>query len=110
MRDFIPGKKKHQSDYFKVIDSEEKAYILGYIVADGCIEESNRKNRPSKLVRLRFGCISEDDEILRLIQREIAPDNKLRYYQPKTPNRKQTTILQICDKELVNDLRELYNI
>ena len=110
MRDFIPNKKEHRSDYFKVIDSEVKAYILGYLVADGSIEESVRKDRPSKLVRLRFGCMSEDDEIIRLIQREIAPNNNLRYYQPKAQNRKPTTILQICDKELVNDLRTLYNI
>ena len=110
IRDFIPNKKEHRSDYFKVIDSEVKAYILGYLVADGSIEESVRKDRPSKLVRLRFGCASEDDEIIRLIQREIAPNNNLRYYQPKAQNRKPTTILQICDKELVNDLRTLYNI
>lgn len=109
MRNFIPNKKEHKSDYFKVIDSEVKAYILGYLVADGSIEESIRKNRPSKLIRLRFGCVSEDDEILRLIQREIAPDNNLRYYQPQG-NRKQVTILQICDKELVEDLKTLYNI
>lgn len=110
MRNFIPNKKEHKSDYFKVIDSEVKAYILGYLVADGSIEESTRKDRPSKLVRLRFGCVSEDDEIIRLIQREIAPNNNLRFYQPKATNRKLTTILQICDKELVNDLRTLYNI
>jgi hypothetical protein len=104
------NKKKHVSNYFRTIDSETKAYILGYLVADGSIEESTRKDRPSKLVRLRFGCITEDDEILKLIQREIAPNNKLRYYQPKEQNHKQTTILQICDKELINDLRTLYNI
>ena len=107
---FIPNKKEHRSDYFKVIDSEVKAYILGYIVADGSIEESNRKDRPSKLVRLRFGCVSEDDEIIRLIQKEIAPNNSLRFYQPKALNRKPVTILQVCDKEMVTDLRELYNI
>ena len=110
MRDFIPNKKRHNSDYFKTIDSETKAYILGYIVADGSIEESVRKDRPSKLVRLRFGCMSEDDEIIKLIQQELAPDNKLRYYQPKAINHKQVTILQICDKELTNDLKSLYNI
>ena len=104
------NKKKHVSNYFRTIDSEIKAYILGYLVADGSIEESTRKDRPSKLVRLRFGCVTEDDEILKLIQREIAPNNKLRYYQPKEQNHKQTTILQICDKELINDLRTLYNI
>lgn len=79
-------------------------------MADGSIEESKRKNRPSNLIRLRFGCASEDDEIIRLIQSEFAPNNLLRFYQPKKPNRKQITILQICDKELISDLRTLYNI
>ena len=110
MRNYIPNKKEHKSDYFKIIDSETKAYILGYIVADGSIEESLRKDRPSKLIRLRFGCITEDDEILKLIQSEIAPNNQFRYYTPKQPNRKQVTILQICDKELTTDLATLYNI
>ena len=110
MSTFKCNKKKHVSDYFRIIDSETKAYILGYLVADGSMEESVRKDRPSKLIRLRFGCVTEDDEIIRLIQKEIAPDNKLRYYQPKYKNRKQVTILQICDKELINDLRTLYDI
>ena len=110
MINLISNKKEHRSDYFKIIDSEVKAYILGYIVADGSIEESNRKDRPSKLIRLRFGCITEDDEIIKLIKSEIAPNNNLRYYQPKVNNHKQVTILQICDKELINDLRTLYDI
>lgn len=110
MRNYVPNKKEHNSNYFKTIDSEVKAYILGYIVADGSIEESPRKDRPSKLVRLRFGCVSEDDEILKLIQSEIAPHNNFRYYLPKQPNKKQVTILQICDKELTTDLANLYNI
>ena len=110
MRNFVPNKKEHNSSYFKSIDSEVKAYILGYLVADGSIEESIRKDRPSKLIRLRFGCISEDDEIIKLIQKEIAPNNNLRYYKPKKDTCKQVTILQICDKELINDLRVLYNI
>lgn len=110
MRDFIPNKKEHRSDYFRNIDCEIKAYILGYLVADGSIEESARKDRPSKLIRLRFGCITEEDEVLKLIQQEIAPNNNLRYYQPKASNRKQVSILQICDKELIRDLRTLYNV
>lgn len=104
------NKKQHNSNYFKTIDTETKAYILGYIVADGSIEESVRKDRPSKLIRLRLGCISEDEEIIKLIQKEIAPYNVIRHYQPKAKNRKQTSILQICDKELINDLRSLYDI
>jgi hypothetical protein len=41
MRNFIPNKKEHVSNYFKVIDSEVKAYILGYIVADDSIGDKH---------------------------------------------------------------------
>ena len=34
MINLISNKKEHRSDYFKVINSEVKAYILGYIVAE----------------------------------------------------------------------------
>lgn len=110
MKNFVPNKKLHNSSFFKEINTEVKAYILGYIVADGSIESSIRKDRPSKLVRLRFSCVTEDDELLRLVQSEIAPDNKLRFYQSKQPNRKPITSLQICDKELTTDLLNLYKI
>ena len=33
MSTFKCNKKKHASDYFRVINSETKAYILGYLVA-----------------------------------------------------------------------------
>lgn len=31
-------------DYFKVIDTEDKAYWLGFLYADGCINQSRNKN------------------------------------------------------------------
>lgn len=33
MSTFKCNKKKHVSDYFRIIDSETKAYVLGYLVA-----------------------------------------------------------------------------
>lgn len=102
--------KYHNSDYFENIDRKEKAYLLGYLIADGSIEDSPRKDRPSRMVRLRFGCATEDDELIKFVQKEIAPNNKLRYYQPKGSNRKQITILQICDKRLTNTLINKYGV
>jgi hypothetical protein len=45
-----------QYDYFEKIDSEEKAYWLGFILADGCIFSSSENNK-----KLRI-CISKKDE------------------------------------------------
>jgi len=40
---------KTEHDYFKNIDNEEKAYFLGLIYADGCIEKRRGGNRQSSL-------------------------------------------------------------
>lgn len=37
-----------QEDYFDKIDTQEKAYWLGFIAADGCIGE--QRGKPSVLV------------------------------------------------------------
>ena len=100
MRDFIPNKKRHNSNYFKTIDSETKAYILGYIVADGSIEESVRKDRPSKLVRLRFGCVSEDDEIIKITRELIATDEPIST-STLTYNVSPTGIMKLATKEVI---------
>lgn len=41
---------KVNHDYFNTIDSENKAYILGFLVADGSLEIFKRKNKYSKRV------------------------------------------------------------
>ena len=36
-------KYKYDINYFEVIDTEEKAYWLGFIYADGCISNDNKQ-------------------------------------------------------------------
>ena len=38
-------KKKYNENYFETIDSEDKAYFLGFIFADGCITNDVKKYR-----------------------------------------------------------------
>ncbi len=57
-------------DYFENIDSKEKAYILGFIAADGC----NSKQRNS----LTIGINNRDAEVLNFIKRELEADNPLK--------------------------------
>lgn len=47
--------------YFSEIDTKEKAYILGYLLADGYINNST----------LEFGCAIADKEILEFIAKEL---------------------------------------
>lgn len=42
--DFEKNRKYHcDSDYFKILDTEQKAYWYGFILADGCITSSSKK-------------------------------------------------------------------
>lgn len=100
----------YNANYFKVIDSEAKAYILGYVIADGSIIKENRVNRPSTIDRIQFQSAIDDLEILELIKREIAPNNKISIIHSKQPNRKTIARLRIANKTIVSDLISLYNI
>jgi hypothetical protein len=59
-------------DYFKKIDTQNKAYVLGFIYADGC--------------NTRYGLdigIKEDDlDVMEFIKNELKASNKLRYIKP----------------------------
>lgn len=41
VRRYKVQKYNFNEDYFEVIDSEDKAYFLGFIVADGCVSENS---------------------------------------------------------------------
>lgn len=49
-RNIVFNRKHHFNEkYFSVIDSEEKAYWLGFIMADGCIEVSSNSHESVRL-------------------------------------------------------------
>lgn len=67
------GIRKHFFDesYFETIDTEEKAYWLGFIAADGCILKSSEYNS----YRLKINLNSVDIEHLRKFLRCIDANN-----------------------------------
>lgn len=72
-RVYSPGKRKYSLDehYFDRIDSPNKAYILGFLFADGYNDTD--KNTISLSLQ------EEDKEILDIINREIGSNKPLRY-------------------------------
>lgn len=110
-----PRKYNHKSDYFDKIDTEAKAYILGFIIADGGIEVNDRLNKSghiSKGLRLAF-CNSIDDlEIIKTINEEISPESKLYYFKNNKGaiNRKEQIIFRICSYDLCTTLINDYDI
>lgn len=102
----------YNRDFFKKIDSELKAYILGYVVADGCITIENRSSRPNNPIRrVQFQPSTDDLQVITLIRDVIAPTNKLTIVANKREgNRKSTVKLRLACIDIVQDLMSLYNI
>lgn len=54
-----PNKHQYNDDVFEVIDTEEKAYWLGFIVADGGIEMSKSEQRSTYRLRILLSAIDK---------------------------------------------------
>lgn len=94
-------KIKKDIDFFKNIDSEIKAYLLGFFYADGNIDKS--------LGRISI-CIQEDDVyILNLFKEYIAPTSIIKkiHNTKGAKNRKPQIMLRINSKEFVSHLLNL---
>lgn len=85
--------------YFDVIDTPEKAYIIGLLWADGC----NKTDR---------GCITlclqeRDKHILESIKKEMKSEHPLYYREIKNVNHSNMYSLEISSRRLSNRLDEL---
>lgn len=96
---------KIKNDYFKNIHTEEQAYILGFYLADGSLSK--------KYNRLSFSVTKDDDEVLKIIQSAIAPDEKILYSKENINKEgyisKPMAILGFTSKSITFDL-ERYGI
>ena len=99
-------KYKIDSGYFKEINTEYKAYILGFIFADGSVYQPPGKNR--QLV-FRIGVQEEDSYILDKLSTDAAGNHK---YTVRTPSSiakgyKPQVLVTISSNELCQDLIKL---
>lgn len=91
--------KKHTDlyPYFKVIDTEEKAYWLGFLWADGCIY----KNPEREEYALQLGLKEDDIEHIRKFLRFMNSEKKILLTKDKGCK------ITLYSKELVEDLINL---
>lgn len=80
--------------YFSEIDTKEKAYILGYLLADGYINNST----------LEFGCAIADKEILEFIAKELNANIRFDYTFDKKSRRFPRARITIGNKHIIKDL------
>lgn len=97
-----PSKYNIDENFFKKIDTEQKAYVLGFLYADGCISEN--KNSFS------IGLKKQDEKILLEILKVMQSNQILYYHKSRYSNKNKYTekaCLNICNKILHTDLINL---
>ena len=106
------GWKKINDEFLDIIDTEEKAYILGFFIADGSIKEELDKRDNGKRYRLSFSNSIDDKEIIELIHEKICPENKIQYFHNTKDgsNRKPQLTLQWTSNHMKDTLMEKYGI
>lgn len=85
--------------FFDKIDTEEKAYFLGFLYADGY----NNTDRNSVALSLK----GDDKEILEKLSNLLQPDKPLQYVEFKTSNSSNQWRLVIANKHISKRLVEL---
>jgi intein-encoded DNA endonuclease-like protein len=95
---YILQKRKptYNQDFFETIDTEEKAYWLGFIAADGSISNNKR-------YRIRLKLSNKDINHLKKFGNSINFENLIRVTKLSKYNT-QACIISLCSKKMFNDL------
>lgn len=96
-------KYEFNEDYFKNINTKNKAYILGFLMADGCICKSTQdKASPDRLI---IQISHKDRCILEFIQKELGSNYKIKDFTPNgTYSNNMMSSLTINSTKLCSDL------
>lgn len=102
---------RHEYDegYFEVIDSEEKAYWLGFLYADGCISQIfNNKTGALKGQSVDIGLSIEDKNHLEKFSRRISNSKEVVTRKISLKGKTfESCRLQIYNKKICSDLIKL---
>ena len=103
-------KTKVKDNYFDSIDTQKKAYLLGFLIADGCIlYEVKNSGHVSK--GIRFHNTIDDYEAIYCIRDEICPEKNVQLYKVASNRRKKEQFqLKWVSNYMVDILESKYNI
>lgn len=114
-RGCVIKQRRHEvtEGYFKVVDSEEKAYWLGFLAADGCIRRRIKKDGKTRGDSIALKLSVVDEKHMERFRDSICPSGKIWYQTCKTVTRKgndsysDTCNLGVYSNELVQDIIKL---
>lgn len=85
-----------KEDYFDIIDSEDKAYFLGFLYADGY----NDTNRGA----VNLSLMEKDKEILEVLNNILQPTKPLQFVNATKSNKQNQYRLVIANQHISNQL------
>lgn len=98
------GKYYYNSDFFQDIDTEEKAYWLGFLYADGCINRMYR-NEKLKAMDLELGLCREDETHIEKFLNSLESNVEIKHKTIKLNGRiYEASRVQICSTKMCRDL------
>ena len=86
-----------EEDFFDIVDSEEKAYFLGILYADGTVSGTS----------IMLSLQEPDREILEKLKDLIQPTKPILWYKSKNPKRQNTVRLTITNQKMKISLENL---
>ena len=100
------SKYYYNKDFFQKIDNEEKAYWLGFLYADGCINRFYR-NEKLKAMNLEIGLCKEDESHLEKFLKSIESNVEIKYKKIKLNGKSyDASRITICCTKTCRDLIE----
>lgn len=99
------SKYKVNHEYFENIDSENKAYFLGLLYADGCIYQPKGNRQLTTTIALQEG----DEEVLKVFSKEVAGGQGKMFNSPSIAknNWKKKFVVKIASNCIGNSLINL---
>lgn len=88
-------KKTYNEDYFEKIDTEEKAYFLGFIAADGCVINDSKNYRYKLCLKIH----NKDNHILDELVHYI--DGKMKIWKH---GQREMSEINLSGKKIIKDL------
>lgn len=85
-------------NYFDILDSEDKVYFLGYLMADGYNNESRGV--------IEASCATKDKEFLEMLNKTIGSSKPIRLVEANT-NSYKSYRMALCSRHLSKRLSEL---
>lgn len=90
---------KFNESYFSEIDTQDKAYLLGFIWADGGVDDKHYK----MTLNLRY----DDVEVIHFLQSQVGSSHKLGSVVYSKPTHHDNTYICLCSMKMHSDLVKL---